>query len=160
MDAGTQTRPVSVFPRPNAPHFELCSDGMMSWRCPNCGGKGEHWYVGEVVPRECITNALPTDNCSRTLSSLVLSSGQHAWEVLGEVLVVEVLVVEHAVEVSAPVVEPLGERRKRRRREGRAWRRTRGRAPPSTSDLAPRQVPVLQQAMPVGPGFWLLGQGM
>ena len=38
-----------------------CPDGTLNWRCPNCGGCGRHWYVEEVVPRECMTNALQED---------------------------------------------------------------------------------------------------
>ena len=56
MDAGAHTHLVLVFPHPNAPHFELCTDSVVSWRCPNCRGWGGHWYLGEVVPRECIMN--------------------------------------------------------------------------------------------------------
>ena len=108
-----------------------------------CGGGGAQGVHNKHTPHR----QLP-----RTLSSLVLSSGQHAWEVLGEVLVVEVLVVEHAVEVSAPVVEPLGEKEEEEE-GGEGMQEDKKKGSSFTSDIAPRQVPVLQQAMPVGPGF-------
>ena len=56
------------------------------------------------MPRECITNALYADNCLRTLLSLELSLGQCAWEALQDVLM-----VEHAIEVSRPAMEPMRE---------------------------------------------------
>ena len=70
--------------------------------------------MGEVVPRECITNALPADDCLGTLLSLEHSLGQCASEALWQVLV-----VEHTVEVSAPIVELLGEEKGRGRRGGK-----------------------------------------
>ena len=35
-----------------------------NWRCPNCGGLGGHWYTEEVVPGECMANALQVDKQS------------------------------------------------------------------------------------------------
>ena len=64
---------MSVFPHLDIPHFKLYLDSMMSWRCPKCSRKGGHWYIGEVMPKECVMNALYADNCSRTLSSSELS---------------------------------------------------------------------------------------
>ena len=41
------------FPIPMPPIFlQPYSDSMKNWKCPNCRGKGGHWYMGEVVPGE------------------------------------------------------------------------------------------------------------
>ena len=57
--------------------------------------------MGEVVPRECLVNALPTDDGSGTLSSPELSHAQEALQ--------EVLTAEHATEGSVPMAELLRE---------------------------------------------------
>ena len=61
-----QTHPVTVVPGLPASQFMLCLDGDPNWRCPNCGGLGSHWYMEEVVPGECVANALPVDEQSRS----------------------------------------------------------------------------------------------
>ena len=33
---------------------------------PNCGGHGGHWYMEEVVPGECMANALQEDKQSQS----------------------------------------------------------------------------------------------
>ena len=65
-----QTWPVLVIPQPKASYFELYLDGVTRLCCPNCGGKGEHWYMGEVMPGECVMNVICEDDCVRTLLSL------------------------------------------------------------------------------------------
>ena len=57
--------------------------------------------MGEVVPREYTTNALPTGNHLGTLSSPEFRHVQEALQ--------EVLIVEHAMEGSAPTAELLRE---------------------------------------------------
>ena len=106
--------------------------------------------MGEVVPRECVTNTLPTDGCLGTCSSLEF---RHMWEVLWESLV-----AEHTVEVSTPVVEPVGEKEEEEGGEDMEEDRSKGSS--TTGDLAPQQAPAPQWAMPVGPRFWFLGQGI
>ena len=69
-----------------------------------------HWYLGEVVPRECITNALPTNDRSMIMSS---SGFWHMWEELQEMLV-----VEHAMEGGAAMVETLMEEEDEGQRRG------------------------------------------
>ena len=61
-----QTHPVTVVPRPAASQFVPCPDGEPNWRCPNCGGLGGHWYAEEVVPGECVANALQVDEQSQS----------------------------------------------------------------------------------------------
>ena len=57
-----------------------------------------------VVHRECITNALYANDYLRTFSSLELSWGQHAWEVLQEVwLERDAATLEAMMEVSDPL---------------------------------------------------------
>ena len=41
-----------------------CPDGEPNWRCLNCGGLSGHWYIEEVVPGECVANALQVDEQS------------------------------------------------------------------------------------------------
>ena len=68
MQVQYATCPVSVFPCPASPTFELCFDGELKWSCLNCGRWCGHWYVGEVIPGECISNALYENECTWTLS--------------------------------------------------------------------------------------------
>ena len=59
--------------------------------------------MGEVVPGECMANALSGGDHLRTLSSLEYLR-RHAWDTLKEVLA-----VEHAEEASVPMMELLWE---------------------------------------------------
>ena len=105
--------------------------------------------MGEVVPRKCVTNALPTDN---RLGTLLSTEFQHMWEAL-----LEVLIAKHAVEKRAPIEHPLIEEEEEGRRGVEEdWRR----GSFSAGRLAPRQAPSLERAIPVGPGFWHQGQGV
>ena len=61
--------------------------------------------MGEIIPRECITNALYEDNHLRVLSSLELSWEWHILEVM-----LQVFVEGYTVEASAPVVELIREK--------------------------------------------------
>ena len=62
----------------------------------------------------------------------------------------EVLVAEHTIEGGAPTVEPLREEEEEDQRRGSS----------SAGGLVPWRVPVLEWAMPMGPGFWHLVQGL
>ena len=103
-----------------------------------------HWYVGEVVPRECVMNALPTDDCSCTLSSLEFCC---TWEALWGVLI-----AEHAIQGGVPAEEPLMEEEEEK--GGRGIEEDQKRGFSSAGGLAPRWVPLLECAMPTGPRFW------
>ena len=91
--------------------------------------------MGEVVPKECIMNALPANDRSGTLSS---SGFQHAWEVLQEVLA-----AEHAMEGRVAAEEPLMEEGEEDQRRGSS----------SAGGLVPWQAPLLEWAMPTQPKF-------
>ena len=112
---------------------------------PTVGAKGGIGTWGEVVPRECIKNALPAKDPVRGASRPWVL--QHAWDVLREVLS-----VEQAMEGGAAVVQPLMEEE-----DGR-WR-TGGEGYSMPGRLATLQAPELEESRPMGPGFWHGGQG-
>ena len=70
-----------------------------------------------------------------------------------------VLAMEHAIIASAPVAEPMREEEKEEE-EREFVKEDRRKGSSSPSNLVPRQVLVLQQAMPMGPGFWFSGQNI
>ena len=78
--------------------------------------------MGEVVPGECIMNALPADDC---LGTWVSSGFRHAWEALWEVLV-----VEQATEGGAAMVESLMEEEDEEEEDQRRGSSTAGRLAP------------------------------
>ena len=86
--------------------------------------------MGEVVPRECMTNVLSEDNHVRILSSSKLS-----WERCLQEAILQVLVEGHAMEVSVPTVEPMREEQGDKEREDTVQAKRRGSS--STSDLVP-----------------------
>ena len=118
---------------------------------PELQGKGWHWYMGEVVPGECMTNALYEDNHVSTLSSSDQSWVRLAWEEM-----LELHAVGHAMGASAPVAEPMREDEEEEG-EGEGVEEDRRRGSSSTDNLALGRAPVLQWAMPASPKFWATG---
>ena len=68
-----------MIPHPSALVFVPCIGSEGTWLYPNCGGQGGDWYVGEPVPGECVTNALPVND---GMSVLWAPDLQHIWEAL------------------------------------------------------------------------------
>ena len=142
---------LSVFPHPKAPIFELCMDGVAGWRCAKYGGKGGHWYMGEVIPRECVTNMLFKNN---HMGSLL--SSDRSWERLVWERMQGLCAVDHAVVASATAVDQMrGDEKEEDKGEG--MEQAIGNCSCSTKDLAPKQVPAPQVTMPVAPKFWAVG---
>ena len=69
---------ISV-PYPATSKFMLCPDGVPNWRCLNCGGLGGHWYAQEVVPGECMANALQEDEQFRSAPGWDVAQVQEEW---------------------------------------------------------------------------------
>ena len=91
---------------------------------------------------ECVINALPANNRSGTLSSsecnLGCCSKEVLWEVLvAEMLAVEVLVAEHAIEGSVLVLELLGEEEKEKE-GGEGMDEDKRKGSSATSNLVPQ----------------------
>ena len=88
-----------MFPHPLTPTFMSCMDWDRRWRCPNCGGQGGHWYMGEVVPGDYATVALSNDESSRTTFSLEEEFMQLPQEGVKECAVAAKAAVEEQMEV-------------------------------------------------------------
>ena len=104
--------------------------------------------MGEVVPGECMTNALYEGNWVRILSSL-----DHSWEQLAWESMLELVAVGHTMGMSVPTVEPMREGEEEEEEEdGKGMEEDRRKGSSSTGDLVPGWVPVLQCAMVAAPG--------
>ena len=98
--------------------------------------------MGEVIPGECITNALHKNENTKTLSSSW--DGVQIWEEWK-------LMANCTVETSQAMVEPIEEDKEEVDGEEDMGEGT------STADLAPKQAPALWETMHEVPKFWAEG---
>ena len=104
--------------------------------------------MGELTPRECITNAFYEDDGMRTLLSSEQIWARLVWKIRQQQHA-----AGHTGVGSVAVVEPMRED-KEEEDKGEGVGYSRGKGSSSSKDLMLRQAPVPQWAIPTASKFW------